>query len=170
MKVFLLLTPQTPRSPGSLRLLVVLKDFWHLIKRNQIDILNNLNKQTDITIAPCLVPRPRLVEYFGRILKRFMTRGQLVRRLMLLALKLAPRLVPLVGSQKSITECGRVFHAPARPSINYVFCRFVAFKDDAIKLPEVGREPSRGSNVYPVTLLLPTLALAALSLSRLRVT
>lgn len=30
---------------------VVLKDFWHLIKRNQIDILNNLNKQTDITIA-----------------------------------------------------------------------------------------------------------------------
>lgn len=52
MKVFLLLTPQT-RSPGSLRLLVVLKDFWHLIKRNQIDILNNLNKQTDIRIAPC---------------------------------------------------------------------------------------------------------------------
>lgn len=49
--------------------------------------------------------------------------------------------------------------------INYVFCRFVAFKDDAIKMPEVGRQPSRGSNVYPVTLLLPTLALALLFLS-----
>lgn len=49
--------------------------------------------------------------------------------------------------------------------INYVFCRFVAFKDDAIKLPEVGRLPSRGSNVYPVTLLL-SLSSISLSLSR----
>lgn len=84
---------------------------------------------------------------------------------MLLVLKLVPRLVPLSGSEKSITECSRLSHAPAMSPINYVFCRFVAFKDDAIKLPEVGRQPSRGSNVYPVTLLL-SLSSLSLSLSR----
>lgn len=84
---------------------------------------------------------------------------------MLLALKLLPRLVSLSGSEKSITECSRLSHAPAMSPINYVFCRFVAFKDDAIKLPEVeGRQPSRGSNVYPVTLLLSHSSLS-LSLS-----
>lgn len=64
-----------------------------------------------------------------------------------------------MASEKSITECGGIIHAPAQPPINYVFCRFVAFKDDAIKLSEeedrgaARAEPSRRSNVYPVTLL-----------------
>lgn len=51
IKVFLLLSRRRRVRLVLFVCFVVLKDFWHLIKRNQIDILNNLNKQTDITIA-----------------------------------------------------------------------------------------------------------------------
>lgn len=71
---------------------------------------------------------------------------------MLLALKLVPGLVSLSGSEKSITECSRLSHAPAMSPINYVFCRFVAFKDDAIKLPEVGGGSLVGAVMYTQSL------------------
>lgn len=73
-----------------------------------------------------------------------MTRGQLARRLRLLAPKLVPRRVLLLAREKSITECGGITHALAQPPINYVSCRFVAFKDDAIKFSEVEAEALQG--------------------------